>query len=119
MDNQVKIASGLNIVAGIWLILAPFILGYSYLSGALWNDIIIGAVVLIMAAVREWGNSEDTTWASWINLVLGIWLIIAPFIIGYSYASAALWNDIIIGIVVAVLAGWSGSAATAMPRRSV
>ena len=116
MNNQVKVASGLNILAGIWLILSPFILGYSYITGALWNDIIIGAAVLILAAVREWGKTEETTWASWVNLVLGIWLIIAPFVIGYSAESTPLWNDVLLGILVAALAGWSGSAAPVVRR---
>jgi len=42
--------------------------------------------------------------------VLGVWLIIAPFLLGYSALAAALWNDIIVGIVVVVLAGWAALA---------
>jgi hypothetical protein len=32
--------SGINILFGIWLVLAPFILGYNQLQVAMWNDII-------------------------------------------------------------------------------
>jgi len=38
---------------------------------------------------------------------LGIWLIIAPFVLSYSGVAAAMWNDIIVGIIVAVLAAWA------------
>lgn len=41
---------------------------------------------------------------AWVNVVLGVWLIVAPYVLGYSTASTALWNDIIIGVVVAIVA---------------
>lgn len=47
--GQVQIASGLNVAAGIWLIVAPFVLGYSGTARALWNDIILGVIVLALA----------------------------------------------------------------------
>jgi len=117
MDNQVRVASGLNIIAGLWLILSPFILGFYFNSGAFWNSLIVGAMVLVLAAVREWGADTDTNWASWVNLVLGIWLVVSPFIIGYSFITSALWNSVIVGILVAVFAGWSGSVAPEPTRR--
>lgn len=39
--------------------------------------------------------------AGWIPLILGLWLIAAPFVLGYSHISAAMFNDVIVGIVVA------------------
>jgi len=39
---------------------------------------------------------------AWLGIIFGIWLIIAPFVLGYSQITNALWNDIILGIVVAV-----------------
>ena len=44
-------------------------------------------------------------WANWANVLLGVWLVIAPFIIGYNKTSTgALWNDIILGFLVGILA---------------
>jgi len=40
---------------------------------------------------------------SWVNFILGLWLIIAPFVLQYSADSAATWNSVVIGIVVAIL----------------
>jgi hypothetical protein len=40
---------------------------------------------------------------SWINFVLGLWLIIAPFALHYNTEFVATWNNVIIGIIVAVL----------------
>ncbi len=40
---------------------------------------------------------------SWINFILGLWLIIAPFVLQFSHDMTALWNSVILGIVIAVL----------------
>jgi hypothetical protein len=40
---------------------------------------------------------------SWANFVLGLWLIIAPFALRYNMIPTATWNNVIVGIVVAVL----------------
>lgn len=41
---------------------------------------------------------------SWINFILGLWLIVAPFVLEYRHISAAMWNSVVVGIVVAILA---------------
>ena len=41
---------------------------------------------------------------SWVNFVLGLWLIIAPFVLHYRELSLAMWNNVIVGIVIAILA---------------
>ncbi len=112
MDNrgQVKIASGLNIIAGIWLIIASWVLGYSNLSRPLWNDVILGIAVAVIAAIRLWAG-RPYAWLSWVNFILGLWLIISPWVLGYSGNRTALWNNVILGIIVAVLSAWSALAA--------
>jgi len=41
---------------------------------------------------------------SWVNFVLGLWLIIAPFVLHYQEVRAAMWNNVVVGIVIAILA---------------
>lgn len=45
------------------------------------------------------------TWNAWVNLVVGILLIISPFALGFSGDTAAMWSSIIGGAVVAIVAG--------------
>lgn len=101
--------SGTNVLAGIWLVIAPFALAYNDIEGALWNDIIIGVSVFVLALVRV-GNPLQYEGVSWTNFVLGIWLLAAPFVIGYSDTGPAVANDIILGVVVLILAAWSAYA---------
>ena len=39
---------------------------------------------------------------AWITLILGIWLVVAPFILGYSDNTTVLWNEIIVGALVII-----------------
>ncbi len=45
-------------------------------------------------------------WVSWTNCVLAAWLIFAPFMFGYTVVRAALYEDVILGIVIASVALW-------------
>lgn len=107
--STVHWTSGINVLAGIWLILAPFALAYSDVEAALWNDIIIGVAIFVLALVRV-GNPLQYEAVSWTNFILGAWLILAPFALAYTRVAAALWNDIIVGIIVLSLAAWSAVA---------
>ena len=113
--NNVKAASGFNIIAGIWLILASFVLGYAAVEAALWDEIVVGAIVLVLAAVRV-GNPARFPGLSWANLIAGLWLIAAPFVCGYADIGRAMWNDIIVGIVIAALAASSASMTNSFRR---
>ena len=108
MGQNVKVLSGINIVLGAWIIIAPFVLGYSNDPVALWNNVIIGAIVVILAWIRA-ANPASAPGLSWVNAILGVWLIIAPFVLGTASTagSGAEWNDIIVGIGIAVFGAWS------------
>ena len=49
------------------------------------------------------------TWTSWAASALGLWLIIAPFALGYTAISNG-WNDMSVGLLIAVMAGWAACA---------
>jgi len=112
--KTIKTLSWLVVVLGVWEVLAPFILGTSRSAGALWDAIILGIALVILAVWAALSNQVTTVKSlSWINAVLGLWLIVAPFIVRYSGVAAALWNDIIVGILVAVLSVWAANTKTA------
>lgn len=108
-SGQVATASGLDILAGIWLIISPFFLAYNSAGRATSNDVILGIIIAIIAAVRFFGAYEQA-WLSWINVLLGIWVLISPWALGYSNVAAPLWNNVILGIIVIILAAWSALA---------
>jgi hypothetical protein len=91
-------SSWVNILLGIWAIISPFILGF-HSSSAVWSNVVAGIIVGILALLR-WGMHRPG-W-SWLNLILGIWLVISPFVLFLS--AAAMWNNVILGIIVAAFA---------------
>jgi hypothetical protein len=107
--SQVRTASGLNILAGLWLILAPFVLGFSSLGGAMWNSLILGAAIAGLAIIRVI-NPLSLAGLSWWNFVFGIWLLLSPFIIGFAGVESPTWNTVVVGVFVLAMAGWSALA---------
>jgi len=45
-------------------------------------------------------------WTGRIELILGIWIFISPWAMGYASLSPVLWNNIIVGAVMALLGLW-------------
>ena len=96
-------ASGINILIGIWLIISTFVLvAFSNLAYARWNNVIVGILVAIFGLVRV-STRAPASW-SWSNVVLGIWLILSPFVLGFSHVAVAMWHNVIAGVVVDILA---------------
>jgi hypothetical protein len=106
--EQIMTASGLNIIAAIWLVISPFVLGFTETAAAT-NNYIVGIIVGVLALIKVM-SPRTMAWPSWLNIILGLWLIISPFFLGFITVSA-LWNNIILGIIVAALAAWSSASA--------
>lgn len=93
-----------NVVAGLGLLFSPWYLGFTAESSATWNAWITGAAVTLLAAAALHAFHQAEEWAS---LVLGIWAVIAPWVLGFAMVSAAVAVHVIAGLVVAVAAALS------------
>jgi SPW repeat-containing protein len=111
--DEVAGASGINVLAGIWLIIAPFVLGYGG-GDPYWNDIVFGAIVVVLAGVRALGAYRQA-WMSWLNMLIGAWVFISAFWLDAT--ARASWNDVILGAIIFVLGAVSASASAERPRR--
>lgn len=107
-NDTARWASGVNIIAGFWLLLSPWIYSTAANEGGVWNSFIVGIAVVIIAALRVFGVAPS--WLSWVNVALGIWMILSPWIYNYSFNTSRLWNSIIIGIIIAALGAISATA---------
>jgi hypothetical protein len=43
---------------------------------------------------------------NWMNFALGVWLVIAPFVLVYRGIQAALWDDVAVGLLIAAYSLW-------------
>ena len=98
-SSSIRTMSIINGIFGIWLIISPYILSYDT-AQAKWQQTVAGAVVLILSLVRI--SAPRQVWTSWVNALIGIWMIIAPYATGYK-ATASFWNEVIFGILIALV----------------
>jgi len=108
-------ASWVNAIAGIWLIISPWVLGFAGRPTPFWNTLILGIVVLIAAL---WATQTVSAGPSWLNLIFGIWLIISPFVLAFSAEQTSTGNDIICGIIVGIL-GLAAALTKTTPGRRI
>jgi len=102
----------LNLILGIWMIVSPWALRYQTdmtLNAVMSNPATSNAVLLgaLIAAAALIALFRVMAWEEWANVVLGVWLVISPWALGFSSLATAMWNAVIVGIVVAVLALWA------------
>ena len=45
-------------------------------------------------------------WEEWVNAVLAGWLIVSPYLLGFTGNQTVTWNQIIVGVLVGILAIW-------------
>ena len=112
-----RTSSTINLLAGIWLVIAPFALNYAGLGASTTNDVILGIVIGILALIRL--GSPSQVWASWLMMIAGLWLIISPFVLGYSSMGTVVANDVILGIIVGVFAIASTSTSSIESPRGI
>lgn len=115
-SRQVRIASGINALLGLWLIFTPMV--YPFMAGnvqSVWNSVITGALIAIFGFSRL-GWPRENAELSWTNVALGAWMALSPWIFDYM-EGGSLWNSLLVGLTVIMLAIWSGSATVADRQR--
>ena len=86
---------------GLWLAVSPWALGYSHLEAATANAAFMG---LALALGSHFEVSFDETSVEWFNIAAGLWLVLAPFLLGYSSQVEVTANSIVVGTGAAALA---------------
>ena len=85
---------------GIWLCLSPWVLRFEFDSTATRNAVILGSLVILAEVVTL---SVFRLWEEWINVLLGGWLVLSPWVLGVASAAAKA-NFVIVGLLIAGLA---------------
>jgi SPW repeat len=72
-------------------------------TAAAWNAWIVGVAV---AAFALWAALQSAAWPDWASGVLGAWLVLSPWILDFAAVTAALWNHVLVGVLIVALAVW-------------
>ena len=112
--SEIKGASGVNLIAGLWLAASPFILGYQQMD-PVWTQAVAGAAIALLGLVRI-ASGAWKSWMSWANASLGGGICLVAITVADS--AAAHWNGIGLGALVLVLGVLSASATEGALRSS-
>src|SRR5215813_7298443 len=99
-----------SLLLGLWLMFAPFVLELinRAVVKVLWEDLILGFGIASFSLCRLLSRrSQEIAIADWIVTALGFLTLVNPFFL-YSYynLTVAIWNNVIIGGVVFLLAAY-------------
>ncbi|WP_454854087.1 SPW repeat protein [Rhizobium binxianense] len=103
--NQRRWQDHAAFIIGMWLIASPWAFGsFSAdsvpLGAAAWNFLACGAVVAILAVAAL---VSYRLWEEWFELLIGIWLIISPWMLGFTLQPIFVWNALICGCALLML----------------
>lgn len=108
--DQVKIASGLSFLAALWVLVSPWVYTRAGAEAApvasLWSNVVVACIVAVVSAIRFY-TPERNAWLSWFNCLLGLWMLITPWVYAFTGIQARFYNNVVFGIVVAVLGAWA------------
>ncbi len=88
----------INIVLGLWLMIAPALLGYG--KAAADNGRICGPIIITFALIALW---EATRTVRLWNLPVALWLLASPWVLGHGDTEATV-SDMATGVCVLLLA---------------
>ncbi|HET6576632.1 MAG TPA: SPW repeat protein [Fimbriiglobus sp.] len=88
---------------GVWLTAAPGALGLSNPARA--NFHVVGPLVALFALTASYQVMRPVRW---VNLPIGAWLVVAPWVLGYASWPETVWS-VAVGLGVAVLSPVRGT----------
>jgi len=99
--NTVRTASIINLLAGIWLFISPWVYR-AYRDASSWNSLVVGALIVLFAAMSI-SNPLRARGASIVNMLLGAWTFASPWIYGYTGNHGRFVNSLCVGVIVFIL----------------
>ncbi|MCH9809431.1 MAG: SPW repeat protein [Alphaproteobacteria bacterium] len=103
-NTSILLPDKLSMFLGALLFVSPWLMGFSGEPLASWNAHIFGAVIFAMAVSETFAFK---VWEEWISGAAGIWLILAPFLLGFNTHVAAVAVHILVGLATILLVAWS------------
>lgn len=91
---------------GVWLFVTPWLFMGNLGSSNLYNATAANAWItgFVIASFAAMASLDLRPWEEMVNMMVGVWLILSPWIIGYSVDRTLAWNSVLVGMAVSILA---------------
>lgn len=90
-----------ELVVVIWIFVSPVVLGFFAYNAETLTAMMVAAVASLTTQLRI---AKQQPWEEWFNLTLAVFLVLSPWIFGYTAAVAATWNAVLAGLLLAIFA---------------
>ncbi|GKQ33909.1 SPW repeat protein [Streptomyces sp. A012304] len=115
--RDVALVDGPVFLLGLYCAVSPWILHYTASQPALMTHNLIVGIAIGLLALGFTAAPARMYGLSWAMCALGIWMIIAPWVVGDSPDAGVVVNNIIIGVLALILGAMcAGTAAKSVPR---
>jgi hypothetical protein len=101
MENwsNTKLCDVANLVLGAILFFSPWMFGFDA-GKASENATIAGIAIAVLAIAAL---AAFAVWEEWLNLIVGLWTLVSPWVLGFQ-GTTAMTVHVVIGAAVAILA---------------
>jgi uncharacterized membrane protein YfhO len=93
-----------NLIIAACLFISPWLFGFVGEAMPTRNAWIVAVVLALVASAALSAFAE---WEEWMNLVLGLWLMVAPWMLGFTGSLYAFWTHMILGMLTAAVSAWA------------
>lgn len=110
----VQVVSGLTFMAGLYLAISPWVIGFADSANLTVSDLVVGIALALLGLgyASVYGRTHGI---AWVAPLIGVWAIISPWVVTAAPTNAStLLSNIITG-GVAVILGIATVAAGVMP----
>ncbi|UUU20154.1 SPW repeat protein [Streptomyces sp. DSM 40750] len=114
--QQGQAVEALALITGLYLAASPWIAGFNGFSTLTVNNLITGIAYAFL--LSGFGHAYERTHArAWAAALLGVWTVIAPWVVaGNVDTTRTVVNNIIVGVVALLLALAASAAANKTDR---
>ena len=104
MGTKIRWQEWINMALGLWLFVSPFF-GFGSVNGAAAvNGYVFGAIIIMLSGAALFLSQ---VWEEWINMAIGVWLFVAPFVLGFSDMHGVMLNQMDVGLALFGIALWA------------
>jgi hypothetical protein len=97
--TNAKFCDVANLILGAFLFFSPWIFGFD--AGTVSQNAYISGIVIAVLAIAA--LAAFAVWEEWLNLVVGLWTLVSPWVLGFQ-GTTAMTVHVVIGAAVAILA---------------
>jgi uncharacterized membrane protein HdeD (DUF308 family) len=95
--GQKNVQDWINLICGVLLFISPWALGFAGDLMAARTAWVGGVIFFLLGAAAL---AQFAEWEEWVALIVGVLLVLAPWVLGFAAIHAAMWSCVVLGVIV-------------------